>query len=179
MNVCEDRPLRKIWSKTERETLLNLLKAEGHTNYERIAQGLPNKSVSAVRSMINKYAVLAKSLKPGIVDPLDYWLHSYFSSETEKIIPQALLFIRLFEDHPTIEETNGVDIGAIYEFIYRSILGQSISGIPPETWKAFTNEMTVACNYVTNASEREVLTYLSTLNAKQKPLRDYSRKNSD
>ena len=179
MESNDNRTFRKIWSKSEKEMLLHILKTDGHTNLNRIAAAIPNKSIGAIKSVINKYIVRARSLKPNIADPLDFWIHSYYSPENEDLISKALMFIRLFEDHPTPEEINGVDIKLIYEFLHRSTLGHGPGEIPPETLKAIENELTLISNNLTTVSEKEVFMYLSTLITRQKPARDYSRKNRD
>lgn len=179
MEPNEDRPVRKIWSQSEKEMLLQILKTEGHQNLNRIAARMPNKSTGAIKALLNKYSVQAKAFKSDTNDPLDFWLHSYFSPDDENLVAKALLFIRLFEEHPTPQELNGVDINSIYDFFHRSTLGHNLGELPPEMWKVIDSEVTLISDNVTTTSEREVLTYLSTFTTRQKPDRDYSRKNRD
>ncbi|XP_033227227.1 uncharacterized protein LOC117179481 [Belonocnema kinseyi] len=179
MDSTEDRPIRKIWSRSEKAMLLQILKTEGHQNLNRIAAAIPNKSLGAIKALLNKYSVQAKAFKSDSNDPLDFWLHSYFSPEDDNLVAKALLFIRLFEEHPTPQELNGVDINSIYEFLHRSTLGHSPGELPPEMWKVVDSEVSLISDNVSTPSEREVLTYLSTFSNRQKPHRDYSRKDRD
>ncbi|XP_051164202.1 uncharacterized protein LOC127283403 [Leptopilina boulardi] len=172
----KDEKSSRGWTKEEKEKLLELIKIHGHTNYDKIALGLPNKSPLGIKAKINKYLSLSKSLKPGSVDPLDFWLYSFFQQDDESLISRALLYVQLFETHPTVEESNGIEFDTIYGFLHRLTSGHPPNNISPQSFDAFDREMVRAIDFVSNKSEKEVLTYLSTLNIKKKPAKDYSRK---
>lgn len=175
MSSKDEKSASRIWTKEEKRKLLQLIKLEGHTNYEKIAHSFSNKSPLAIKAKVNKYIALSKSSKPGSADPLDFWLYSYFQKNDDALISRALLFIQLFENHPTTEETNGVEFDSIYEFLHRLTLGHPPNNITTKSWDAFNAEMKKATELVTSKSEKEVLTHLSTLNIKPKPGKDYSR----
>ncbi|XP_043477028.1 uncharacterized protein LOC122508024 [Leptopilina heterotoma] len=166
------------WTIDEKKKLLELMKYHGHTNYDRIALEFPNKSSLGIKAKINKYLALSKTLKPGSLDPLDFWLYSFFQPEDDSLISRALLFIQLFENHPESDESNGIEFDTIYGLLHRLTLGHPPNNISPQTFDVFDKEMLKAIEFVMCKSEKEVLTYLSTLSIKKKPTKDYSRKTS-
>lgn len=102
------------WTNEDKVKLLQGLKVYGHNDYHTIAKKLlPSKSVSAVRSMIYKYVCAAKNELRN-ENPLDDWLQSDALRDDSSMVPEALLYISLFEDHPPLSETGGIDIAFVF-----------------------------------------------------------------
>lgn len=101
---------KKRWTETEKKTLLKGLQTYGSDDICALEKVLPNKSSIAIRQMIEKYRALADLGKKDVNSPLDIWLRSGLFNEEHKQVPEALLFISLFEDHPPPEETAGFDL---------------------------------------------------------------------
>ena len=101
---------KKRWTESEKRLLLKGLKKYGSNNPMKIKLLLPNKTISSIQQMIRKYEAIAELGKKAVNSPLDVWIRSGLFSGDNTMIPEALLFINKFEDHPPPEETAGFDL---------------------------------------------------------------------
>ncbi|XP_031840744.1 uncharacterized protein LOC116430563 [Nomia melanderi] len=109
------------WSDADKRTLLEALKKHGSNNITAISKMLPCISPENIKLKISEYSTMANNLYE--TEILDEWLNSGIYKPGDSLIPEALLFIYLFEDHPTTE-ADGYDFRAIYKFLYRSCFEQ-------------------------------------------------------
>lgn len=101
---------KKRWTEYEKKVLLRGLREHGSEDIESLQSLLPNKTCISIVRMIRKYQAIAELGKKNINSPLDIWLRSGLFEDRDSMIPEALLFIHLFEKHPPIEETAGFDV---------------------------------------------------------------------
>ncbi|XP_017882267.1 uncharacterized protein LOC108626215 [Ceratina calcarata] len=112
----KDESKSKInWSKNDKEVLLEALEKYGSENIQAISKMLPRIPPREIKSKILEYSKIAANLENN--QCLDKWLKLYQPGDS--MIPEALLFISLFEEHPPPSELEGHDIRAIYNFLYR------------------------------------------------------------
>ncbi|XP_043795105.1 uncharacterized protein LOC122716262 isoform X1 [Apis laboriosa] len=111
------------WNIKDKKILLEALQKYGSENIEAISKMLPNISLEDIKSTISKYSEIAKNLYED--ELLNKWLKCGLYQPEDSLIPEALLFIQLFENHPSPSELEGYDIRSIYNFLYRSCFGQS------------------------------------------------------
>lgn len=103
--------LNNVWSTADKRALLNALQKHGHMDIKKLSEALPHKSPKAIKNMIVSTMTAARrSTKTGQTPPIDMWLEQASSDETNALIPQALLFISLFERHPPPELCDGCDL---------------------------------------------------------------------
>lgn len=124
---------KKRWTEQEKRILLRALKKHGSQNVHKLKFYLPNKSTHSIAQMIRKYQTIAEMGKKEVCSPLDVWLRSGIFSKENTMAAEALLFIYLFEDHPSPQETAGFDIRyrllsivkdtyyRLHDFIYKSM----------------------------------------------------------
>ncbi|XP_029047948.2 LOW QUALITY PROTEIN: uncharacterized protein LOC114878370 [Osmia bicornis bicornis] len=109
--------LNQIWNgvQKDKKILLEALKKYGSEDISALSRMLPNISPKNIKSKISEYSQMAE----GEVELLNKWLKCGLYEARDSLIPEALLFIQLFEDHPPPSES-GYDFRAIYNFLYRS-----------------------------------------------------------
>ncbi|KOC60686.1 hypothetical protein WH47_07429 [Habropoda laboriosa] len=110
------------WSNKDKRILLEALKKYGSENVGAISKMLPNIPLQDIKTKIFEYSLMAKYLCEN--ELLNNWLKCGLYHPEDSLIPEALLFIQLFEDHPSPSETEGYNIRAIYNFLYRSCFEQ-------------------------------------------------------
>ncbi|CAK9816519.1 hypothetical protein ANTPLA_LOCUS9000 [Anthophora plagiata] len=110
------------WNNKDKKILLEALKKYGSENIEAISKMLPNIPSQVIKSKISEYSLMAEHLCEN--ELLNNWLKCGLYHPGDSLIPQALLFIQLFEEHPRPSEAEGYDIRAIYNFLYRSCFEQ-------------------------------------------------------
>ncbi|XP_034184447.2 uncharacterized protein LOC117606269 [Osmia lignaria lignaria] len=103
------------WSTKDKKILLEALKKYGSEDISALSRMLPNISPKNIKSKISEYSQMAE----GEVELLNKWLKCGLYEPRDSLLPEALLFIQLFEDHPPPSES-GYDFRAIYNFLYRS-----------------------------------------------------------
>ncbi|XP_076621035.1 uncharacterized protein LOC143341762 [Colletes latitarsis] len=111
------------WSNNDKRILLEALKKYGSENISAISTMLPHILPKAIELKITEYSMMAKDLQEH--EFLDKWLNCGSYESGDSIIPEALLFIQLLENHPSPSEVGGYDFRAIYKFLYRSCLERS------------------------------------------------------
>ncbi|XP_076656549.1 uncharacterized protein LOC143361209 isoform X2 [Halictus rubicundus] len=125
VNTITEEP-KQDWSNTDKRTLLEALKKYGDENIPAISEMLPHISPENIKSKISEYSYLA-SISPE--NELIKWLNYGIYKPGDSLIPEALLFISLFEDHPSPVDADGYDFRAIYNFLYRLCLEESPSDL--------------------------------------------------
>ncbi|XP_043251713.1 uncharacterized protein LOC122396979 [Colletes gigas] len=108
------------WSNSDKKILLEALKQYGPENISAISNMLPHIAPEAIELKITEYSTMAKELHDH--EFLDKWLNCGSYEPGDSIIPEALLFIQLLENHPSPSEVEGYDFRAIYKFLYSSCL---------------------------------------------------------
>lgn len=95
------------WSTKDKKILLEALKKYGSEDISAISKMLPNISPENIKSKISEYSQMAE----GEDELLNKWLKCGLYEPRDSLIPEALLFIQLFEDHPPPSESG-------YDFRY-------------------------------------------------------------
>ncbi|XP_076238404.1 uncharacterized protein LOC143181733 [Calliopsis andreniformis] len=111
------------WDNIDKRTLLEALKKYGSKNIPAISKMLQHIPPEAIESKIAEYSAIAERLYEH--ELLNKWLNCNLYEPGDSVIPEALLFIQLLEDHPPPCEAEGYDFRAIYNFLYRSCLEQT------------------------------------------------------
>ncbi|CAL7940114.1 unnamed protein product [Xylocopa violacea] len=106
------------WNSKNKKILLEALKRYGPENIEAISKMLPSISSQDIKLKISEYSEEARKLYED--ELLNKWLNCGLYKSEDSLIPEALLFIYLFEDHPPPSEMDGYNIKAIYNFLYDS-----------------------------------------------------------
>ncbi|XP_058790653.1 uncharacterized protein LOC131663907 [Phymastichus coffea] len=167
---------KKKWTETEKKTLLKGLQAYGPDDICKLKQILPNKSSLAIQQMIEKYRAMADLGKKDINSPLDIWLRSGLFNKEHQLVPEALLFISLFEDHPPPEETAGFDLKQAYNLLYEATKGQITSSISRKTGEMFRDLILTLDKEIWPSNESETTDYLVTKLTSGEAERTYRRK---
>ncbi|KAK9294295.1 hypothetical protein QLX08_011047 [Tetragonisca angustula] len=108
------------WTNNDKKILLEGLKKYGSENIEAISEMLPNITFEDIRWKIAEYSEMAEHLYEHKL--INNWINCGLFESGDSLVPEALLFIHLFEKHPSPSETEGFDFRAIYNFLYRSCL---------------------------------------------------------
>lgn len=103
------------WNIKDKKILLEALQKYGSENIDAISKMLPNIPLEDIKSTISKYSETAKNLYED--ELLNKWLKCGLYQPEDSLIPEALLFIQLFENHPSPSELEGYDIRYIYIYI--------------------------------------------------------------
>ncbi|XP_053974284.1 uncharacterized protein LOC128885931 [Hylaeus anthracinus] len=111
------------WSNRDKRILLEALKKYGSENITAISNTLLHIPPEAIKSKIAEYSGMAEELQEN--ELLNNWLNCGSYKPGDSLIPEALLFIQLFENHPSPSEVEGYDFKAIYKFLYHSCLEQT------------------------------------------------------
>ncbi|XP_033347194.1 uncharacterized protein LOC117232127 [Bombus vosnesenskii] len=111
----------KLWTNNDKKILLEGLKKYGAENVEAISKMLPNMSFEDIKWKIAEYSEMAEYLYEH--ELINNWMNCGMFEPGDSLIPEALLFIHLFEKHPSPSEAEGFNFRAIYNFLYRSCLG--------------------------------------------------------
>ncbi|XP_034950194.1 uncharacterized protein [Chelonus insularis] len=154
---------KKKWDEDEKTTLLSALQKYGYTDIDNIAKEFPHKTKAAVRAMINKLYAIAQKSNTTQSDHIDAWLESEYFSNTNTMIPEALRFISLFEDHPPPEDSAGCDFKALYDLLHRATLGQPFINSTPMTLETIFYILKQITEEVWPKCEEEVDLYLENL----------------
>lgn len=108
--------LNTKWNIKDKKILLEALQKYGSENIDAISKMLPNISLEDIKSTISKYSEIAKNLYEE--ELLNKWLKCGLYQPEDSLIPEALLFIQLFENHPSPSELEGYDIRYVYMCVY-------------------------------------------------------------
>ncbi|XP_015586325.1 uncharacterized protein LOC107263527 [Cephus cinctus] len=177
LSNATDNTATVVWTKAEKCALLKSLKKYGHKDISKIAETIPSKSQSDIKILIDKFTKQARCKKHIKTEsPIDNWLASGMFPDTDTLIPEALLFIQLYEKHPPEEQTGGCNLREVYNFLYRMVLGQPTVGISPEVEKTVYYLISNITREVWPASRTEILNEIAKLPAKQKCLKVYPGK---
>ncbi|KAF3429383.1 hypothetical protein E2986_03183 [Frieseomelitta varia] len=116
----ENPKLNTKWTNSDKKILLEGLKKYGSENIEAISKMLPNITFEDIEWKIAEYSEMAEYLYEHKL--INNWISCGLFESGDSLVPEALLFIHLFEKHPSPSETEGFDFRAIYSFLYRSCL---------------------------------------------------------
>lgn len=108
------------WATKDKEILLQALKKYGSKNIEAISKLLPNIASQEIKTKISEYSELAKLLYED--ELLNKWLNCGLYKPGDSLIPQALLFIQLFENQPSTSESDGYDFRYVHNCSNVSII---------------------------------------------------------
>lgn len=162
------------WSNNDKEILLAALEKYGSENIQAISKMLPKISPREIKSKILEYSEIAADLENH--QCLDNWLKLYQPGDS--MIPEALLFISLFEEHPPPSKLEGHDIGAIYNFLYRSCYEEtSLCDLSPKDRNLLFLLMAKVQQKVWPKCQAELLQYVSKMSTAKKKRRVYPGKN--
>lgn len=95
------------WSDNDKRILLEALKTHGSKNILVISKMLPNIPPHLIRLKIAEYSKIAEDKYEH--ELLNKWLGSGVYEPGDSLVPEALLCIALFEDHPPPSEAEGYD----------------------------------------------------------------------
>ncbi|CAD1475628.1 unnamed protein product [Heterotrigona itama] len=116
----QESKLNTKWTNSDKKTLLEALKKYGSENIEAISKMLPNITFEDIRWKIAEYSEMAEYFYEHKL--INNWINCGLFESEDSFVPEALLFIHLFEKHPSPSETEDFDFRAIYSFLYRSCL---------------------------------------------------------
>ncbi|XP_076284555.1 uncharacterized protein LOC143211034 isoform X1 [Lasioglossum baleicum] len=135
---------KQSWSNTDKRTLLEALKKYGDENILAISEMLPHISPVNIKLKISEYSDLASISQE---NELDKWLNYGIYEPGDSLIPEALLFISLFEGQPSPVDADGYDFRAIYNFLYHLCLEESPSDLSE-------NDLSLLCSSLSNIEDR-------------------------
>ncbi|KAG7211287.1 hypothetical protein KM043_010589 [Ampulex compressa] len=169
------------WPDCIKIAFLRALKKYGHKNVRLLSKELPGVPTKDIRAMINKYQTISRFVIKEKQSPLSQWLLCGLFKPEESVLPQALLYICLFEKHPTPLECKNCDFRAIYNFLYCLSSGQTLPNLSPATERVLYGLLSDIMNQVWPASQKEIFDYLGNIYNRRKIQRVYSgkRKQSD
>ncbi|XP_076171900.1 uncharacterized protein LOC143148939 isoform X2 [Ptiloglossa arizonensis] len=96
------------WNNNDKRILLEALKKYGSENVPAISNMLLHIPPQVIKAKISEYSVMAKDLYEN--ELLNKWLKCGLYKPGDSLIPEALLFIQLFENHPPPSELEGCDL---------------------------------------------------------------------
>ncbi|XP_076382248.1 uncharacterized protein LOC143260497 [Megalopta genalis] len=162
------------WSNMDKQRLLEALKKHGAENINAISEMLPHVSSENITLKIQEYSNLANNSPEN--ESLCKWLDSGIYEPGDSLIPEALLFILLFEDHPSPIEAAGYDFRAIYDFLYRSCLEETSSDLSGKDLNLLCSFLSTIENRVWPKHERDILAYVGRTCGKMKVKKVYPGK---
>ena len=104
------------WTNNDKKILLEGLKKYGSENIEAISEMLPNITFEDIRWKIAEYSEMAEHLYEHKL--INNWINCGLFESGDSLVPEALLFIHLFEKHPSPSETEGFDFRYMNCLIY-------------------------------------------------------------
>ncbi|KAK2580511.1 hypothetical protein KPH14_006246 [Odynerus spinipes] len=166
------------WSKREKLRLLKALKIHGHTDINKVTNMVATKSQKDVEVMINKLMVQSQAIKSNTNPIINEWLECESIKKTIKkksLIRQVLLFIYLFEKHPT--STDGkCDYRAIYHFIYKLFCGCEAPELSKENQKLLYEVLSEVIEQTVSKPQKDIIITLEKLLDKKAGMRTYPGK---
>lgn len=100
---------REIWTREEKILLFKAIKSYGHEDINHISEMLPLKSLESISDKLNDIITSAENTKNAEEYSLSAWLHCGLFDKKPNLLPQALLFIHLFEKQPLITKNSSCD----------------------------------------------------------------------
>ncbi|XP_066590269.1 uncharacterized protein [Prorops nasuta] len=163
----------RTWSKRNKLMLLKGVKKYGHTNIAEISKLIPDKSPECIKAMINKYIALARVTNEKNENHYKRWLNPELFPPTETVIPQALLYIYLFEKYPKDPK---YDYRQIYYFLYQIMLGNPPIDLPLKQRKILYNLLSEITSEIWPKCQSEIVDYVGNLYKKLRAKRVYPGK---
>ncbi|XP_003704865.1 uncharacterized protein LOC100882043 [Megachile rotundata] len=162
------------WNTKDKKTLLEALRKYGPDNIAALSEMLPHISPEHIESKIAEYSLIAESED----QLLNKWLNCGLYHPGDSLVPEALLFIQLFEDHPPPSEL-GYDLRAIYNFLYRSCSEE------PPFFELSTEDMNILYSLLSKIEEKSwpkyqkhLLEYVGSIYNKRHIRKVYPGKNT-
>ncbi|KZC09422.1 hypothetical protein WN55_11165 [Dufourea novaeangliae] len=138
---------------------------------------LPHLSPEDIKLKIFEYSKMAKSLYEN--ELLNKWSSCGLYKLGDSILPEVLLFIHLFEDHPPPYEADGHDFRAIYEFLYRSCFEQtSYFDLPKKDMNLLCSTLIKIENKVWPYCQKDIWEYLGKVYKRRNIKKVYPGKNT-
>lgn len=100
------------WDSHDKTVLLDALNKYGSKDIAAISKMLPNMPAEAIRSKISEYSTIAERLYEN--ELIDKWTECGLYKPGDSVVPEALLCIGLFEDHPSPSEAGGYDFRYVF-----------------------------------------------------------------
>ena len=164
------------WDSHDKRVLLDALNKYGSKDIAAISKMLPNMPVEAVQSKISEYSTIAERLYEN--ELIDKWMECGLYKPGDSVVPEALLFIGLFEDHPSPSEAGGYDFRAIYDFLYRSCFERtSFFDLSEKDRNLLCSSLSKIEKKVWPACQKEIWEYVGRVYNKRKIKKVYTAKN--
>ncbi|XP_044756463.1 uncharacterized protein LOC123315008 isoform X2 [Coccinella septempunctata] len=180
------------WTEDEKKDLLVALERHGPNNLEEIQKYLPLKSVTEIRSTIQKYKQMAVSkgkvskASKGDDTPLNQWIEvmktlQTNSQDVDDLYARLFKYIALFEDHT---EDGAVNLRDCYLAISELMKGESIKFLDPHTTRFLNKCLTDLANMIDSNDNTSMINFvksienLNDLNVANS-VKSYSKKKND